>query len=107
MKRGDIVIVAMSGDYGKTRPALVVQHDQANETHASVVVCPLSSHLIDAPLFRIPVEPSSANGLQAPSQIMVDKVSAVKRERVRQVAGRVSDEVMVQVNRTLALWLGL
>jgi len=107
MKHGEIVIVVMSGDYGKTRPALVVQHDQANETHASVVVCPFSSHLIDAPLFRIQVEPSQDNGLAAPSQIMVDKVSAVKRERIRQVVGRVSDEVMVQVNRSMALWLGL
>ena len=107
MKRGDIVIVALSGDFGKARPALVVQHDQANENHASVVVCPLSSHVIDAPLFRILVEPSPGNGLQNQSQIMVDKVSAVKRERVRQVLGRVGDEVMVQVNRTLALWLGL
>jgi len=107
MKRGDIVVVAMSGDFGKVRPALVVQHDQANESHASVVVCPLTSHIIDAPLFRINVEPSSANGLQNSSQIMVDKVSAVKRERVRQVVGRVEDEVMVQINRTLALWLGL
>ena len=107
MKRGDIVVVAMSGDFGKVRPALVVQNDQANEKHASVVVCPLSSHLIDAPLFRILVEPSPANGLQNLSQIMVDKATAVKRERVRQVVGRVDDEVMVQVNRTLALWLGL
>lgn len=107
MKRGDIVIVAMSGDYGKTRPAVVVQHDQANETHASVVVCPLSSHILDAPLFRITVSAAPSNGLQTPSQIMVDKVTAVKRERVRQVTGRVDDETLVRINRTLALWLGL
>lgn len=107
MKRGDIVVVVMSGDFGKVRPALVVQHDQVNEKHASVVVCPLSSHIIHAPLFRIDVEPSPANGLQSSSQIMVDKVTAVKRERVRQVIGHADDEVMVQVNRTLALWLGL
>ena len=107
MKRGDIVIVAMSGDYGKTRPAVVVQHDLANETHASVVVCPLSSHILDAPLFRVTVSPASGNGLQTPSQIMVDKVTAVKRIRVRDVVGRLDDETLVQINRTLALWLGL
>ena len=107
MKRGDVVIVAMSGDYGKTHPAVVVQHDQANDTHASIVVCPLSSHLLDAPLFRISIEPAPGNGLHAPSQIMVDKVTAIKRERIRDTVGRVDDETLLQINRTLALWLGL
>lgn len=107
MKRGDIVIVAMSGDYGKMRPAVIIQHDQANLTHASLVVCPFSSHLIDAPLFRLTIHPTPGNGLLTPSQIMVDKISAVKRERLRDTIGRLDDETLVQVNRTLALWLGL
>lgn len=107
MKRGDIVIVAMSGDYGKVRPALIVQNDVTLETHSSIVVCPLTSHCIDAPLFRIPVAPTESNGLSTDSQIMVDKVSAVKRERIRDVVGSLDDETMVQVNRTIALWLGL
>lgn len=107
MKRGDIVVVVMSGDYGKTRPALVVQNDLVDETHASVVVCPFSSHLIDAPLFRITVQPQPRNGLAVPSQIMVDKVSAVKRDRIRGVVGQLDGEMMVRVNRSLALWLGL
>jgi mRNA interferase MazF len=102
-----VVVVAMSGDYGKTRPAVVVQNDLVGETHASLVVCPFSSHLIDAPLFRITVQPQPHNGLAVASQVMVDKVSAVKRERVRQVVGRLDAETMVRVNRSLALWLGL
>ena len=107
MKRGDVVIVSLSGDYGKMRPAVVVQHDLVNAEHASVVVCPLSSHRIDAPLFRIDLEPTPQNGLEKPSQIMVDKISAVKRERLRQVVGHLDDAAMVQVSRSLALWLGL
>ncbi len=107
MRRGDIVIVAMAGDYGKVRPALVVQHDEVNETHGSIDVCPLSTHLLDSALFRVTVEPSQANGLREPSQILVDKISAVKRERIRQVIGRVDDPVLVQVNRAMAMWLGL
>lgn len=107
MKRGDVVIVSLSGDYGKMRPAVVVQHDLANAEHASVVVCPLSSHCIDAPLFRIDLEPTPRNGLEKPSQIMIDKISAVKRDRLRQVVGHLDDATMVQVSRSLALWLGL
>ena len=97
----------MSGDYGKMQPAVVIQHDQVNATHASVVVCPLSSHLVDAPLFRISVDPSPENGLETASQVMIDKISAVRRDRLRDVIGRLDDAVMVRVNRSLALWLGL
>lgn len=107
MKRGEIVIVSMSGDYGKMRPAVVIQHDQANLTHASIVVCPFSSHLVDAPLFRITIDPAPKSGLETTSQIMVDKISAVKRDRLRDVIGTLDDATMVRVNRSLALWLGL
>jgi len=34
MNRGDFVTLAMQGDFGKPRPALVIQSDQFNE-HAS------------------------------------------------------------------------
>ena len=107
MKRGEVVIVAMSEDYGKVRPCVVVQHDMANATHASVVVCPFSSHLLDAPLFRVTVQPTPENGLTSASQIMVDKIAAMRRDRFRETVGTLDDAVMVQVNRCLALWLGL
>ena len=86
---------------------MVVQPDLANAEHASVMVCPLSSHGIDAPLFRIDLKPTPQHGLEKPSQIMADKISAVKRERLRQVVGRPDDAAMVQVRRGLALRLGL
>lgn len=102
-----MVIAVAPGEYGKPRPAVVVQRDEVNDTHASIVVCPLSSHLVDAPLFRILVEPSPDNGLAVPSQIMVDKLAALRRERVRERIGRIGDELLVQLNRSLAFWLGL
>ena len=65
MKRGDLVIVTLAGDYGKPRPALIVQADLFNETHASVTVVPVTSTLVDAPLFRLTVEPSPGTGLRS------------------------------------------
>ena len=65
LKRGDVVVVALAGDYGKPRPALVIQSDLFNETHASVTIVPLTSTLVDAPIFRLSVEPSRANGLRS------------------------------------------
>ncbi len=107
MKRGDIVLAVARGDYGKPRPAVVVQSDLFNGTHASLLVCLLTTELIDAPLFRLPLAPTPANGLLEPSQIMVDKLLALPRDRIRSRIGSANDETMLGLNRALALMLGL
>lgn len=105
MRRGDLVTVAMPGDFGKPRPALVIQADQF-DAHATVTVLLVSSTLIETPLFRLTVQPSPRNGLNEPSQIMVDKAMSVKRDRLGQPFGRLDDATMLAVNRALALFLG-
>ena len=97
----------MPGDYGKPHPTLVIQSDLFNETHASVTLAPITSTLVDAPLFRLAVEPSARNGLRAVSQIMLDKVTTVRRDRLGPRMGRLDDEAMQRVSRALMLWLGL
>jgi mRNA interferase MazF len=106
MNRGDFVTLAMQGDFGKPRPALVIQSDQFNE-HASVTVLLVSSTLIAAPLFRVTVEPDEKNGLQKPSQVMVDKAMTVKRDKLSEAFGSASDEVMLEIGRCLAVFLGI
>ena len=107
MKRGDVVVVALPGDYGKPRPALIIQSDLFNETHASITVVPVTSTIVDAPLFRLTVEPSRGNGLRSLSQLMIDKVTTVSRTRITQSIGRLEDDLMVRVSRALALWVGI
>lgn len=107
MKRGDLVIVTVAGDYGKPRPAVVVQTDLVNDTHASIVVCPVTSHLQEAELFRLTITPSPDNGLQKTSQIMVDKIVAVRRDKIRERIGFLDEEVLIRLNRSLAFWIGL
>ena len=107
LKRGDVVVVALPGDYGKPRPALVIQSDLFNETHASITVVPVTSTIVDAPLFRLTVEPSRGNGLRSLSQLMIDKVTTVSRTRITQSIGRLEDDLMVRVSRALALWVGI
>jgi len=107
VRRGDVVVVAMQGEYGKPRPALVVQSDLFNETHASITVAPVTSTILDTPLFRVTVEPSRRNGLRLVSQIMVDKITTVRRQRLGQTIGRLEEDVMLRVSRALALWFGI
>jgi len=105
MRRGDLVKVAMPGDFGKPRPALVIQSDQFDST-ATVTVLLLSSTLADAPLIRLMVHPTPENSLSKPSQIMIDKAMTIRRDRLGEPFGHVDDETMISVNRSLALFLG-
>jgi mRNA interferase MazF len=107
MKRGDVVICAAPGDYGKPRPAVVVQSDLFNDTHSSVAVCLITSHLEDAPLFRIPVPSGRTTGLKVESQVMVDKIIAIPRNKIAGRAGAVPGGVLKEVDQALRLWLEL
>lgn len=97
--------VALQGDYGKPRPALIVQVDQFAGLE-SVVILPITSTMIDAPLLRPAIEPSPDNGLRAPSQIMLDKPMTVKTDRIGPVFGHLDEGAMVGINRLLAVFLG-
>ena len=104
--RGDLVTVAMQGDFGKPRPALVVQANHFSE-HSSVTVLPVTSTLVAAPLLRVTVQPSAENGLQKPSQVMVDKAMTVKRDKVGPAFGHIDADALVEVERCLAVFLGI
>jgi mRNA interferase MazF len=106
VKRGDLVTVAVSGDYGKPRPALVVQAD-AFDLHPSVIVLPLTSELHDAPLFRLTVNANKETGLRSASQIMVDKATTVPRSKVGPRIGRLNAATMQAVNHALRDFLDL
>ena len=106
MHRGDLVTVAAPGDYGKPRPALVIQSDLFDEL-PSVTLCLVTSTLRDTPIFRITVDPSPSNGLQRVSQIQVDKVMTVARERIGGVIGRLDDATLLKVSRSLAVFFGI
>ncbi len=107
MKRGDIVTVAAKGAYtGKPRPALVVQSDLFNPTHASITVCLITSDCVDAPLFRLTLPPGARTGLKTVSQIMVDKIVSVPRSAVREEVGQCAAEEIEAVDVALRRWLG-
>ena len=107
MRRGQIVTVAAPGDYGKPRPALVVQSDLFDEL-PSVVICPLTTTLRDdADQFRLAVAPSSRNGLRQPSQIAIDKITVVPAAKIGAAIGSADDALLLQVNRALALFLSI
>ena len=106
MRRGDLVTVALHGDQGKPRPALVVQADRFDEL-GSVTVLPVTGTLVDAPLLRVTIDPTEQNGLAKRSQVMVDKPQTPALSRLGIIVGHLEDPTMITVNRLLAVFLGL
>jgi mRNA interferase MazF len=105
--RGDIYTAAARGAYtGKPRPVVIVQDDRFDAT-ASVSVCPFTTNAIEAPLVRIQIQPSQENGLDRPSSLMIDKITTVPRSGLSERLGRLRDDELLQLNRSLMVFLGL
>jgi mRNA interferase MazF len=106
VKRGDIITVAAPGDYGKPRPAVVIQSDWLKATD-SVLVALLTSALADAPLYRLQLEPAETNGLKVTSQIMVDKIVAMPRGKCGRTLGRIDETGLIALSHMLSVVIGL
>lgn len=107
MQRGAFVIVATAGDYGKPRPALIVQSDLFCEL-PSVVICPLTTTIrADADQFRIEVQPSAENGLREFSQIAIDKITVIPSVKIGRIIGVADDALLLRVSKALAVFLAI
>lgn len=106
LRRGDFVTVVLAGDLGKPRPALVIQADHFHWLPA-VTLLPLTSTLKDTPLLRVQVEPDTQNGLSLISHVMIDKAVTQPLRKIGRVIGHLNDAAMLEVNRSLAVFLGL
>lgn len=104
--KGDIVVCAIAGSYGKPRPALIVQSNLFS-MHASFTLCPITSHLVEAPLFRVPILPDAHNGLEVISQIMIDKITTIQKDKIRQKIGALSKKQLKEIDQAIACWLNL
>ena len=106
MKRGDVVLIALQGDMGKPRPAVIIQSDLFSSLQ-SVVILPLTSDVREAPLMRFTIEPAQENGLEKISQVMIDKITSVSVNKIGRVIGRLTDREMTALNQLLAVLLGV
>lgn len=107
MKRGEVWTASGGPGYaGKPRPVVIVQDARFDAT-ASVTVCGFTTDPTDAPLFRPAIDSAEENGLQAPSRLMVDKLTTIARSRLGRRIGRLADTEMLQLNRAIVVFLGL
>lgn len=107
MRRGDVVIVSAQGDYGKPRPAVIVQSDFVSDHVESVIVCLMTGTAKGTEMVRIPVQPAPENGLGQLSFLMVEKLMTMPKQKIAKRIGRIEPEIMTRLDRTLAFVLGL
>jgi mRNA interferase MazF len=105
MMRGDVVVVALPGDVGKPRPAIVLRANIFS-IHNRISVVPCTSQLQPWRSLRVDLAPSEDNGLHIPCQAMIDRVTSVKSERARQVIGRLADADLAAIDRAVLVYLG-
>ncbi|AHC25794.1 MULTISPECIES: type II toxin-antitoxin system PemK/MazF family toxin [Mycobacteriaceae] len=108
MNRGEIWTVAGGVYAAKPRPAVIVQDDLFDAT-SSVTVAPMTSTLLDAPLMRIRIAGGAdlLSGLDHDSDVMIDKLTTVRKSNVHARVGRLTAEQVVEVERALMAFLGL
>jgi mRNA interferase MazF len=107
MRRGEVWTAAGGSGYaGKPRPVVIVQDDRFDAT-ASLTVCGFTTDPTDAPLFRLPIDPTEANGLAEPSRLMVDKITTVARGNLGRRIGRLADTDVLRLDRAIVVFLGL
>jgi mRNA interferase MazF len=107
MRRGEIWTAAGGqDDAGKPRPVVIVQDDRFDMT-TSITVCAFTTDPTDAPLLRLPVEPTAANGLRAPCRLMVDKMTTVPKTQLGSRLGSLDAAAMLRLNRAMLVFLGL
>lgn len=82
---------------------------QTNQCEGTAIVTSLlvSSTLVQVPLLRVTVQPGSENGLQKPSQVMIDKIMTLKRDQLGRAYGHIGPEVLLEIERGLAVFLGI
>lgn len=107
MKRGEIWTIAGGTNYaGKPRPAVIIQNDHFDSLE-SIAICGFTTDPTDAPLFRIPVEPSRDNGLRVVARLMVDKIATIPKTKFGARIGVLASDDMVRLNRAIVRFLGL
>ena len=106
MRRGELWTVAGGVYAAKPRPAVIVQ-DDAFELTESVTVAPLTTTLTDAPFLRLRIPADGIAGLTQDSDVMVDKLTTVRRSNVQVRIGRLSSQQMVELERLMMTFLGM
>ena len=106
--RGDIVIVSAKGNEGKPRPCVVVQSNWLNEQlPSSYIICLLTTDIYLELDFRPMISPSTSNGLEKISQVMTEKIQAVRDTQISKKIGVIDKFILNEIDNNLRSLMNL
>lgn len=107
MRRGEVWTVAGGGEFlTKPRPAVILQNDLYDDL-STISVCLLTTRQEQGPPIRIPLEPTTRNGLESPSRLMIDRILTVRKSRLGIKVGELEDEQMERLSDAVTIFLDL
>lgn len=106
--RGDIITVSAKSSEGKPRPAIIVQANWLNEKKPpSYIICLLTSDIYPELDFRPVIEPNITNGLGKKSQVMTDKIQAIREIQIGNKIGVVNKKNLNDIDNNLRSLINL
>ncbi|MGI8641306.1 MAG: type II toxin-antitoxin system PemK/MazF family toxin [Pyrinomonadaceae bacterium] len=111
IERGEVYLVNFDPTFGseikKTRPALIIQNDIANEHSPITIVAAITSKFDDT---LYPTEVSIAageGGLSQDSVVLLNQIRAIDRQRLSKKLGKVEKATLKKVDSAIKISLGL
>ncbi len=104
MKRGEVWLVhldpVVGSEIGKSRPAVVVQNDLANQSSPTVTVVPLSTKVDRIYPFQVLLA-AGEGGLPRASKALCEQIRSVSRQRLQRCLGTLSAERLAEIRVAL------
>lgn len=112
-KKGQVIYADFGkkppGVEGGLRPCVVVSCNESNHSRApQITVCPLSSKIKKIPV-HVVIQPLDVSGyhLRTASDMLPEDIQTIPKSAVRGTIGFINKNVMEEIDRKLAMQLGL
>lgn len=109
-KRGEIWLVDFDPSVGteiqKTRPALIISNDLANQKSSKISVLPFTGNVKKLPI-TVVVEPDKSNLLDKTSLIKIPEINTFDKKRLKKKIGSLSKIKLKEVEYKLTVHLEL
>lgn len=109
--RGEIYLVnfdpTLGSEIKKTRPALVIQNDVANQHSPITIVAAITSKYDDRLFPTEILIPADSGGLKQDSVVLLNQIRSIDGQRLVKRIGNVEPDLMKKVDLAIKISLGL
>jgi len=109
--RGEVYLVnfdpTLGSEIKKTRPALIIQNDIANEHSPITIVAAITSKFDDTLYPTEVLISAGTGGLKQDSVVLLNQIRSIDRQRLTKKLGKITDSTLKKVDSAIKISLGL